>query len=109
MSKILKVLSEKKVLNEKSEQTSRLDKDTLFEFYAPSAEDVRVVGSFNNWNPSGHVLRKDPNGRWRLVIKLKPGRYEYRYKVDGNWQNDQRPVACVPNAFGTWNCVVEVS
>ena len=94
---------------QKAPPSNNLGKDTLFEFYAPLAQDVRLAGSFNNWDASKHRLRKDSDGRWHLALKLKPGHYEYRYLVDGNWENDQRPVACVPNAFGTWNCAVEVS
>ncbi|MBI4373133.1 MAG: isoamylase early set domain-containing protein [Candidatus Omnitrophica bacterium] len=93
----------------KPKPKNKLETNTLFEFYAPSAEDVRLAGTFNHWDPSKYRLKKNPDGRWHLNLKLKPGRYEYRYMVDGNWENDQRPVQCVPNAFGTWNCVVEVS
>ena len=93
----------------KPKPKNKLEKDTLFEFYAPSAQEVGLAGSFSNWVPSKHRLKKDLNGRWYLHLKLKSGRYEYRYLVDGNWENDQRPVQCIPNAFGTWNCVVEVS
>ena len=93
----------------KAKQENGLEKDAPFEFYAPMAQEVRLAGSFNDWDVSKHRLRKSSDGRWHLTLKLKPGRYEYRYLVDGNWENDQRPVACVPNAFGTWNCVVEIS
>ena len=94
----------------KKEIKNRLEKEIQFEFYAPLALEVGLGGTFNSWEASKHKLRKDQEGRWRLAIKLKPGRYEYRYLVDGNWQNDQRSnVACVPNSFGTWNCVVEVA
>ena len=88
---------------------NKLEKTISFEFYAPSARQVRLAGTFNNWDPSKSVLKKGSDGKWQLVLQLKPGRYEYRYQVDGNWENDQRPVKCVPNTFGTWNCVVEVS
>lgn len=93
----------------KSKSNNKLEKSVLFEFYSPSAEEVRVAGTFNNWDASKHRLKKDSSGYWRLTLKLNVGRYEYRYLVDGNWENDQRPGACVPNAFGTWNCIVEVS
>jgi len=85
------------------------EKDVSFEFYAPLAKEVRLGGTFNGWDAAQNVLRKDAAGNWRLKLRLKPGRYEYRYLVDGSWENDQRPVACVPNAFGTWNCVVEIA
>ena len=88
---------------------ARLEKTIEFEYYAPSAKEVELAGSFNRWNPVQTPLRRGPNGKWRVSLSLSPGRYEYRYRVDGTWQNDQRPVECVPNAFGTWNCVIEVS
>ena len=98
-----------KMTSNKPKSTPKTEKEVVFEFYAPAAEDVRLAGTFNSWDPSKHRLRKESNGRWHLTLKLKSGRYEYRYLVDGNWENDQRPVGCVPNAFGSWNCVVEVA
>ena len=84
------------------------EKEVTFEFYAPSAKEVSLAANFNNWDAAKNPLKKNGGGKWRLSLSLQPGRYEYRYLVDGNWENDQRPVACVPNAFGSWNCVVEV-
>lgn len=81
---------------------------TEFEFYAPEAQKVSVAGTFNDWKEEKAPLKKDATGKWRLSLSLVPGRYEYRYLVDGVWQNDQRQCECVPNAFGSWNCVVEV-
>ena len=99
----------RKQTNTKSKTSNSLEKDVLFEFYASEAKEVMLAGDFNGWDASACVLKKNASGKWQRTLKLKPGRYEYRYRVDGNWQNDQRPVKCVPNAFGTWNCVVEVS
>lgn len=91
-----------------SSDSNDLGKNVLFEFFAPLAEKVELGGTFNDWEPSKTPLKSDGKGRWKITLSLKPGRYEYRYSVDGHWQNDQRPVECVPNAFGTWNCVVTV-
>jgi 1,4-alpha-glucan branching enzyme len=79
-----------------------------FEFYAPEAQKVSIAGTFNEWNEEKAPLKKDATGKWKLAMALPAGRYEYRYLVDGLWQNDQRAVECVPNAFGTWNCVLEI-
>ena len=79
-----------------------------FEFYAPEAQKVSVVGTFNDWSERAHPLKKVKDGKWNTVIALKPGRYEYRFLVDGIWESDQKPVESVPNAFGSWNCVVTV-
>ena len=85
-----------------------IEKTVEFKFYAPQAKKVSVGGCFNNWKPEKTVLKKDAKGNWTGSVVLSSGRYEYRYLVDGAWQNSQEPVECVPNAFGSWNCVVSV-
>ena len=92
-----------------SRNKSKLGKKMFFEYYAPEAVRVQLVGSFNQWDLHATPLKKDRQGKWKVTLNLAPGRYEYRYLVDENWQNDQRPVECVPNTFGSWNCVLEVS
>ncbi len=67
-----------------------------------------VAGAFNDWDAESNSLKKDKSGKWKVELSLPLGRYEYRYLVDGIWENDQRPVECVPNAFGSWNSVVKV-
>ena len=89
-------------------RTARLGEKVEFEFFAPEAKKVQIAGDFNSWDPEKSPLRKTSDGKWKIAFQLKPGRYEFRYFVDGNWQNDQRSVECVPNVFGTWNCVVKV-
>lgn len=80
-----------------------------FVYFAPEAQKVQVLGDFNRWDQdSGHMI-KGRDQKWRLTLELQPGRYEYRFLVDGYWENDQAPVECIPNAFGTWNCVLKVS
>ena len=40
------------------------------------------------------------------ALKLMPGRYEYRFLVDGDWQNDPHCTTFVPNPYGSENCVL---
>lgn len=79
-----------------------------FKFYAPQARKVSIAGSFNNWDSKGNSAKKDSKGNWTVKLNLKPGRYEYKFVVDGNWVNDPNCNACVPNSFGSSNCVVEI-
>ena len=83
-------------------------KPTEFRFYAPQAREVVVSGSFNKWNTKKLAAMKDSKGNWVAKVALKPGRYEYKFIVDGNWANDPRCTSCVANSFGTHNCLVEV-
>ncbi len=85
-----------------------LKKKVIFEYYAPLARKVHVAGTFNDWRPEASPLKRDRSGKWKVTLPLPTGRFEYRYLVDGVWENDQRPVECIPNAFGSWNCVVTV-
>jgi len=49
------------------------------------AHFVYVTGSFNDWNPSEFkMVGPDPEGWYRLPMKLRAGEYEYVYVVDGN-------------------------
>jgi len=88
-------------------RTSSL-KPIAFKLSAPSAKRVSVVGSFNNWDIKANPAKKDLKGNWAVKLSLKPGKYEYKFFVDGNWVNDPGCRGCVTNSFGTQNCVVEV-
>ena len=68
----------------------KFGKKAEFEFYAPEAKEVKIAGDFNAWE--AQPLKKEKDGRWKLSLNLPSGRYEYRFLVDGGWQNDQRPV-----------------
>lgn len=83
-------------------------KPTEFKFYAPQAKRVSLAGTFNNWNPKELSAKKDSKGSWGLKVNLKPGKYEYKFVVDGSWANDPRCTSCIPNSFGGQNCVIEV-
>jgi 1,4-alpha-glucan branching enzyme len=50
-------------------------------------------------------MKKDKKGIWKATLALEPGRYEYRFIVDGNWENDPSCSSCVDNEFGGRNCV----
>ena len=81
-----------------------LRKRVYFKLRAPGAEEVILCGSFNNWETHSHHLKRDKKGVWRTYLSMEPGIYEYRFLVDGQWQND--PEADVmPNAVGSQNCL----
>lgn len=77
-------------------------------FHSPEARNVALVGDFNNWVPT-KSMKKDKDGNWKARLELEPGKYEYRYLVDGEWQNDPQCQSVTQNQFGTQNCILEVS
>ena len=79
-----------------------------FKLYAPAAKKVSLAGSFNKWDSKKLSAKKDSKGNWSIKASLKHGRHEYKFFVDGSWIDDPRCTTCVPNSFGTNNCVVNV-
>ena len=79
-----------------------------FTLIAPEAKQVYVAGSFNDWDAHCTPLSKGVNGEWSGYFPLKPGTYEYRFVVDGVWNEDPAARASVPNPFGSNNSVVIV-
>lgn len=81
-------------------------KKVSFTLLAPGAQHVSLAGEFNGWDNHSHLLKKDSNGKWEVHLDLTPGRYEYRFLVDRQWQNDPNCISFVPNHFGSENCVL---
>jgi 1,4-alpha-glucan branching enzyme len=84
-------------------------KRVTFRFEAGRESDVRLAGTFNNWDAEAQPLtRKNGNGTYSATLLLPPGRYEYKFIVNGEWQCDSACPNWVPNEHGTLNSVVEV-
>ena len=78
------------------------------ELTRPDAHEVGIAGSFNDWHPSvTPMIRND--GKWAKELDLPPGRYEYRFVVDGEWMDDPEATDLIPNLFGTANAVLVVA
>ncbi len=72
----------------------------VFRYYAPSARQVTLAGNFNNWGGTQGGGRYDPgidpmsdtdgDGVWTIVVPLPPGRYQYKFVIDGGvrWEKD---------------------
>lgn len=75
-----------------------------FSFPSPHAANVSIAGDFNDWNTRSHPMKKDKKGVWEISLNLAPGTYQYKFFVDGDWQNDPDCTNCVENPFGTFNC-----
>lgn len=97
--------------NKKKEGTMALkgkEKKISFELKAPTAKKVALAGNFNAWKESKLLLKKSDSGIWKIDVSLKPGRYEYKFVVDGQWVTDPANANTATNSFGTTNSVKEV-
>ena len=82
-------------------------KRIYFRYRDPYAQTVSLVGSFSEWKDY-RPMKRDVWGNWRTWVALEPGRYEYRFLVDGHWANDPDCSHRAPNAFGSENDVLQV-
>jgi 1,4-alpha-glucan branching enzyme len=93
----------------RTKQKNKTDKKRItFKLEAAEAKQAVLVGDFNSWNEKKHVMKKDNKGRWTKIVTLPPGRYEYKFLVDGRWQNDPGNDQIVQNTYGTHNNIVKV-
>lgn len=81
-----------------------------FSVPAETAKEVKVVGTFNNWNTKKTALKKLKNGTFKGTLDLpKDQSYEFRYIVDGNYINEDQADAFAWNDYaGAENSVLHV-
>ncbi len=80
-----------------------------FRVQAPDAKTVQVAADFNNWMPEDTELcHEDDDGTFGVTVDLAPGRYRYRYVIDGRWVQDPYNTYVESNPYGELNSVVEV-
>jgi 1,4-alpha-glucan branching enzyme len=80
-----------------------------FRFSAPAASSVLLVGDFTNWQQRGIPMQKGKDGTWAATVTLPHGKYNYRFIVDGEWQDDPECTLRVPNPYGSQNMVRQVN
>ena len=67
---------------------------------AEEANEVAVVGDFNDWSAKATGLKKLKNGTFKGTVDLqKDNSYEFRYVIDGNYVNDDQADAYAWNDY----------
>lgn len=70
---------------------------------------VFIAGTFNNWSPDTNRLRERfQTGEYAISLRLPHGQHEYKFVVDGVWENDPDNPDCVMNGLGTLNNIIDV-
>jgi hypothetical protein len=80
----------------------------VFALERADANQVYLCGDFNEWSETNLPMIFLGAGKWEKLVTLAPGRYEYKFIVDGTWIADPAGAPGVLNAFGSTNSVVEV-
>ena len=69
------------------------------------AGEVKLAGEFNNWIPE--VTERQEDGSWSREVSLAPGKYMYKFVVDGEWRGNM-DLPNVVDQEGNTNNVIEV-
>jgi hypothetical protein len=68
-----------------------------------SVTSVYLSGSFNDWlmnDPAFRCVWDASEERYSITFTLDPGRYEYRFVVDGRWVLDPDARESAPDPLG---------
>ncbi|KAK2387824.1 protein PTST, chloroplastic [Trifolium repens] len=74
-------------LNEQIKDVDAAQSKEVSVFWAGMAESVQVMGSFDGWSQGEHLSPEYTGSytRFSTTLMLRPGRYEVKFFVDGEW------------------------
>ena len=82
------------------------DRHVVFRLFAPSAGEVRLVGTDIPRNTRGLAMTKGGDGIWELSVgPLDPGAYRYHFNVNGVAVIDPRSPAISESNNNVWSLV----
>jgi chromosome partitioning protein len=80
-----------------------------FTLKSPDARHVYVVGDFNSWTLDDNSrLDRRNTLEWHKSVTLKPGKYRYKFVVDGRWIHDPDNPQREDNIFGNFDSVLNL-
>lgn len=83
--------------------------EVAFAVRAPEAKEVYLVGDFNDWKLDSSSRMAQDNGAWKKKMGLMPGKYRYRFVIDGKWTEDSVNPNKAMNPYGTLDSLIEVT
>jgi 1,4-alpha-glucan branching enzyme len=76
---------------------------------ALSARSVYLVGDFNGWDSTSHLMRRREDGWWFIQVQLKHGHHRYQFLVDGKPMLDPQSTGITRNERNEQVSLVAVS
>ncbi len=83
-------------------------RDGIATFFLPGylkAREVYLSGSFNDWSTMRAPMEPTDSG-WVARVRLLPGKYTYKYIIDGRWTPDPHNRQQEDDTYGSYNSVV---
>jgi 1,4-alpha-glucan branching enzyme len=63
-----------------------------FRFKHPTAQQVFLVGDFNEWDSRATPMSRTGGGEWVVSLALPDGMYDYKFLADGRYQLDDAAI-----------------
>ena len=96
-------------LKSKKQSSTAGRKRVTFHFKAHLGSTVYLSGSFNNWNGNAKEMNDGSgNGEYFATLFLPPGKYEYKFIVNGEWHVDPECPNWEVNDLGTLNSIITI-
>ncbi len=87
----------------------QIEKGVVLRYYDPQAREVKIAGDFSGWVPIDNIMIQQKGEKiWRGTVKLKPGTYQYKFVVDGEWKTDPYNPEVVTGELGVSNSLLVV-
>lgn len=81
----------------------------VFGYVDANAKLVQIAGDFNNWVNEAMEPSLEEKGIWKKQMNLAPGKYRYKFIVDGEWTVDPQNNISEPNPYGGIDSVIEIA
>ena len=69
------------------------------------AKNIRLAGTFSDWEKGAYTM-EHAGDEWLISLRLKPGKYLYKFIVDGKWIIDPGNSLYEQNQYHTGNSVL---
>ena len=71
----------------------------MYKIFFRIPKEVFISGEFDEWKEK-HPLSYDKDlGKWTCTLKIKKGKYFYKYIVDGNWEINHNDLSVAGDGY----------
>lgn len=88
-------------------KSSKIKHTFTFDPQGKTYSEVYVKGEMNAWNAASAPLTFDGNV-WKIEMVTEPGKYQYKFVVDGEEKSDPSNPDSISNNIGGFNSLVQI-
>ena len=77
------------IINYDNQDQNMANVSFRYKIFLRMPKEVYICGEFDNWKEKHPLKYYDNIGMWSCDLRIKKGKYLYKYIVDGNWEINQ--------------------